>query len=561
MTEPFFTACRRARPFAEQIGAFLAWTVLFALSTTQAPPYYSNQNQYLLHGLAAAGDGNLGDDWLANTLSPTPVFDALVAVTARHLGEGLFPVYYALLQGAYFVSVLGIAAHVAGDRLTPRTRRLVAALLFLAHAAVLRWTSFQVFGWDYPCYVQGWLAAQYVLGPVFQPSVFGVFLVVALHQFLRDRPVVAVTSAAVAVTLHPTYALSAGLIVLGFSATLQGEGRTRHAVVCGVLFAVLVLPTVVYVESTFLSTNAETAHAVQNLLVNVRIPHHAIPAVWFDGVTAVQLVAISVGVALTRGTRLFPVVRILALGSLLLTVVQIGAGNDTLALMFPWRASVILIPVATAVVLTRLVTLAGRRLDGRATVSVSIGIIAACVASGAGLMLTRQGYAAGPNEVGLLDYVRTHKRPGDVYLLPVEVPKPPQRWSGSLSSDFKPAAAPRLVGRVIPADLQRFRLVTRAAIFVDFKAIPYKDVEVLEWHRRLLWNQTAYASRDWDRAGTVREAFAEGVTHVVATADRDVSSAGLVLEYADDAFKLYRVRRGLPEDRGPDGPAGGTIGP
>ena len=130
-----------------------------------------------------------------------------------------------------------------------------------------------------------------------------------------------------------------------------------------------------------------------------------------------------------------------------------------------------------------------------------------------------------------------------------------------ISSDFKPAAAPRLVDRVIPADLQRFRLVTRAAIFVDFKAIPYKDVEVLEWHRRLVWNQAAYESRDWDRAGTLREAIAEGVTHVVTTADRDVSSAGLALEFADDAFKLYRVGRGLPEDRGPDGPAGGTIGP
>ena len=542
MTEPFLNACRRARPYAESVGAFLAWTVMFALSTTQAPPYYSNQNQYLLHGLAAAGDGNLGDDWLANTLSPTPAFDALVTVTARHLGEGLFPVYYALLQGAYFVSLLGIATHVAGDRLAPRTRCLVAALLFLAHAAVLRWASFQVFGWDYPCYAQGWLAAQYVLGPVFQPSAFGVFLVVALHQFLRGRPVVAVTCAALAVTLHPTYALSAGLIVLGILATLRGEGRTRQAVICGALFAVLVLPTVVYVGSTFRSTNPEMAQAVQSLLVNVRIPHHAIPAVWFDGVTAVQLVAIVVGVALTRGTRLFPVVRILAVGSLLLTVVQLGSGSDTLALMFPWRSSVILIPVATAVILTRLVTLARPRLDGRATVAVSVALITACAASGAMLMLTRQGYPVQPNEAGLLEFVRTHKRPGDVYLLPVVVPKPPQRWSGSLSSDFKPAAAPRLLGRVIPADLQRFRLVTRAAVFVDFKAIPYKDVEVLEWHRRLLWNQAAYESRDWDRAGTLREAVAEGVTHVVATADRDFKSAGLVLEYADDAFKLYRVR-------------------
>ncbi len=532
-------ACRLATHF----GAFLAWTALFALSTTQAPPYYSNQNQYLLHGLAAVGDGNLGDDWLANTLSPTPVFDALVTLTARHLGEGLFPFYYALLQGVYFVSLLGIATRVAGDRLTPRTRWLVAALLFLMHAAVVRWASFAVFGWDYPCYAQGWLAAQYVLGPVFQPSAFGVFLVVALHQFLRGRPLVAVACAAVAVTLHPTYALSAGLIVLGVLLKLSREGRTGRALACGALFAGLVWPTVDYVVANFRST-PKVAHDAHLILARVRIPHHALPTVWFDAVTALQLVAILVGIAMTRGTRLLTILQTLTLGSVTITAAQLVTGEDAMGLLFPWRSSVVLIPLATAVILTRLVTLAGRLLDRRATVSMSVVVIVACSASGAALMLTRQGYATRPNEAGLLDYVRTHKRPGAVYLLPVEVPKPPARWTGSLSSDFKPAAAPRLDGRVIPADFQRFRLVTRAAVYVDFKAIPYRGVEVLEWDRRLRWSRAAAESRDWDADGTFAAAVAEGITHVVAAAGRPAASANFDTEYAVGDFVLYRLRRG-----------------
>ena len=532
-----------ARTSARRVAGFLAWTTLFALSTTQAPRYYSNQNQYLLHGLAAVGDGNLGDDWLANTVSPTPVFDALVTLTARHLGEGLFPVYYALLQGLYFVSLLGIATRVAGDRLTPRTRWLVAALLFLAHAAALRWASFAVFGWDYPCYAQGWLAAQYVLGPVFQPSAFGVFLLVALHQFLRGRPFVAVTCAAFAVTLHPTYAISAGLIALGIVATLAREGRLGRASACAALFAALVLPIVVYVRYAF-AASPELGPVAESLLVNVRIPHHAIPAVWFDAVTALQLVWILVGVTLTRGARLYLLLLTLAAGSGLLTVAQIVTGSDALALLFPWRSSVILIPIATAVILTRLVALAGRRLDHPRTVRLSVQQIAGCALIGAGLMLTRQGYAIRQNEAGVLDYVRAHKRPGDVYLLPVELPKPPARWSGSLSSDFKPAAAPRLDGRVIPPDFQRFRLVTRAAVFMDFKAIPYRDAEVLEWHRRLLFNRAATESRDWDGDGTFAAAVAEGITHVVAAAGRPAPSANFDAEYADGDFVLYRLRRG-----------------
>src|SRR5205823_14298714 len=44
--------------------------VAFAAAYGQAPLYYSNQNQYFLHGLAAAGEGYLSEDWLARTLDP-----------------------------------------------------------------------------------------------------------------------------------------------------------------------------------------------------------------------------------------------------------------------------------------------------------------------------------------------------------------------------------------------------------------------------------------------------------------------------------------------------------
>ena len=39
----------------------------FALAHTQSPLFFSNQNQYLLHGLADAGYGHLSHDWLASS--------------------------------------------------------------------------------------------------------------------------------------------------------------------------------------------------------------------------------------------------------------------------------------------------------------------------------------------------------------------------------------------------------------------------------------------------------------------------------------------------------------
>src|SRR5437870_1835381 len=90
------------------VGAFL-----FSLACGQAPLYYSNQNQYCLHGLAAAGRGYLDEDWLAGTRDPVPVFSAVVAATYRLLPEATFHLYYALLLGVYFLSLVGIFDYLA----------------------------------------------------------------------------------------------------------------------------------------------------------------------------------------------------------------------------------------------------------------------------------------------------------------------------------------------------------------------------------------------------------------------------------------------------------------
>src|SRR5438445_11000945 len=84
----------------------LFWAAAFVAACGQPPLYFSNQNQYFLHGLAAAGRGDLGHDWLANTLDPTPAFSAGVGWLYTHAGEWAFYGVYAILQGVYFVSLV-----------------------------------------------------------------------------------------------------------------------------------------------------------------------------------------------------------------------------------------------------------------------------------------------------------------------------------------------------------------------------------------------------------------------------------------------------------------------
>ena len=171
------------------------------------------------------------------------------------------------------------------------------------------------------------------------------------------------------------------------------------------------------------------------------------------------------------------------------------------------------------------------------------GLVAAGLLAGGGVWVTvtDHGYRVNEAEGPLLDHVREHEQPGDVYLLPVKFATLKKEAPASQSKTFVPPVRTGQVG--IPVDLQRFRLATGAPIYIDYKAVPYAPAEVLEWHRRVANCERWYKERDWDKSGVMDEVIAAGITHVVAAADKDVRSSRLELVYSDDSYRVYRVRR------------------
>jgi hypothetical protein len=534
---------------ALRAALFLHGAALFAFAYCEAPLYYSNQNQYFLHGLAAAGDGLLREDWLANTRDPTPVFSALVALTARFLHPAAFYVYHALLLGAYAAAMLGLFAAVAGPEVTRRRWPVFVALLVAAHAALPRWLSYRWLGNDYPWFLQAGVAGQYVLGSMLQPSAFGALLVVAVCLFVRGRPLLAGACVAVAATAHATYLLPGAMLTLGFLTALLREGRRREALTLGALTLVLVLPIMLYTLLAFRPTTPETFARARSVLVNVRVPHHARPDLWLDPVAAWQIAWALLGVVLARPGRLRITLAVAFALSAALTLAQVATGSLTLALLFPWRVSSVLVPVATTVVLSRLVAIRALPLEGRAAWTVAGVAVAALVGAGVWIMGGRLAFYVDDDELQVLNFVRQAKRPGDVYLLPVHVPDLAKETRGSLSSDFKPLPDKQSDRRVIPVDLVRFRLSTGAPVFVDFKAVPYKDTDVLEWYERL---GLARAAQEELREGRLAEALdalrARGITHLVLPAASELRGPGVEPVYHDAWYRVYRLKggRGLP---------------
>jgi len=498
------------------LGGSLLAALAFGLAYSQAPLYTSNQNQYFLHGAARAGLGFLHQDWLANTADPTPVFSWMVEWTYRLLPLAAFHVEYLALLAVY-LAALWLLADAAFRLRGPGPRSLFfLALVIGLHSAALHWAQRTLLGEGWEYLWDGGLAGQRLLGQVFQPSTFGVLLLLSVALFVRGRPAWACALAALAASLHPTYLLSAALLVLAY--LLLEWRRTRSLLPSfriGLLALLLVTPTLLYVALVLGPTSPDHLAEAQRILVEERIPHHALPAGWFDASSLVQLALVGAAMLATRRTPIARLLLLVAAAGMLLTAVQILTGSAMLALLFPWRISTVLVPASTALlagwVANRLASVIERR-GARARLAARllsvVVILLLAVAGALAFVLLRSQQAADPAG-GVMTYVKAHAATGDVYL--------------------------------VPARLQEFRLATGAPILVDFKSIPYRDVDVLEWRDRLRLVDFVYREEPQDVNCALFDQAARRyrVTHVVLDEDLlDLDCPQLRLLYRDPHYAL-----------------------
>ncbi|MBX7104392.1 MAG: hypothetical protein K1X57_09940 [Gemmataceae bacterium] len=510
--------------------------VAFAVAYTQSPLYWSNQNQYFLHGLAAGGAGDLASDWLACTTDPTPVFSGLVAFGFRHLGPWVFQLGYVAILAFYFRQIERLLDNCLGiDR---PGRLLSLALIIVAHSAGVRYASVLLTGKDYPWFIQAGLAGQYLLGPGLQPSVFGVMLLSGFVAFSEGRPLEAAAWTSLSTVFHSTYLLPAALFILAYQITLSLRGKYKSAFQTGLMALALVIPAVAYVSWGFLGADAAVTEEAQRLLVDVRIPHHCHIENAIDKVALVQIGAIVIGLLVLRKSPVGQPLTLVSAAALTLSVVQLVTDSRPLALLFPWRVSAVLVPVAAAALTARIACDAVSRCQGLGKIAWAYGLTIAASATGTIMTARGVGFPINRAESNLIEFVRQNRRPGDVYLIPVTIPKLSAGPRGSVSMTF--AVPPPLAPGLIPLDFQRFRLATGAAIYVDFKSIPYRATEVIEWHRRLELVANWYSTGSW--AVKTPDLIQAGITHVVIPANHASTGPGQSI-YTDEHYTLYQIER------------------
>lgn len=532
------TSTAKSKALIKSIAIFAGWaivTILFSLAYTQAPLYEGNQNTKFLHGLAQAGRGYLANDWLANTVDPLPVFSALVNFTAR-ISESLFYYYYGVLFGIYIFSLYGIADFIFQLRKSWAKSLLYLGLFFGAHSAWLMFEMEKQYAWDMT-FLHFGLAGQYLLGLEFQNSSFGVFLLLSIYLFLNNKNIWAVIALGVACLFHPAYLFSAALIIIAYcgilffkSSPLAAGGQrlnitkilqaARKPVILGLLALILVLPVILYNQIALSATTPEISTQAMDILVNYRIPHHSLPAVWFNNTSVIQIGMMLLGLILARKSNMGWIMAALSAGGLLLSMVQIITQSNDLAYLAPWRVSVLLVPISLSLITAFLVSLVvdhlplPKLLTLGLALSVSVYLIYTSVDIGRERSATYRTSARQELFFGMLDYVRATMQPDDLYLVPAED------------------------GR-----FNEFRIHSGAPTFITWKSHPYKDTEVLEWYHRVQLANNFYTG-EWEAACPTLSNLLEEypLTHVIFFKKKAQLSCSIVSEVFRNAqYNVYKI--------------------
>jgi hypothetical protein len=498
------------------VSVFL-WAGLFTLAYGQSPLYTSNQNQYFLHGLADAGFGFLDQDWLANTLDPTPVFSFLIYLTGRYLfWLPITYLYFGILAGIYIFSLFGMVSENFHAQFTKPGRSIYLSGLILLNSAALRYLVVRITAPDWAHLFDGGAAGQRLLGSVLQPSAFGVFLILSIYLFLRGKQALSVLFLVLAPTLHPTYLLSAAVLTLVFMGlAFQENKKVASPLMIAGLAIIGVAPVLIHAYFTFKGTDPVSIVRARELLVNFRIPHHAIPSVWLDGSVGIKIGFVLIAFLLTRKTRLFHILFWPFMISVLGSLVQVITHSNLVALLFPWRISTWLVPISMAVItfkiLEKVLPWISKRMPGSFLVTTSLVLAVGLAAGG----LTKSMWEAKEKKQGddrpMMAYIAANKLSGSVYL--------------------------------IPLDMQDFRLETGAPVYIEFKSIPYKDIEVLEWYRRVAAAGNLYRA-PMKRTGCkiLSQLYQEGVTNVVLPYDHTVMTcSNLVMQFGDESYQVYQL--------------------
>lgn len=440
----------------KSIAIAILMTFSFVISTTPPKPlFYSNQNTYFLHGLASTDFGNLEQDWLAKTKDPFPIFSYLVKILYPIGGKINFIVMYYLILIIYFWTLFGIITNILN--LTNLYSKLcVYLIIILLHSNELTILTNKLINFDLRSFLTEGVAGQYLIGKSIEPSIFGFFILISLYFFIKGKIGLSILFLVITVYFHSSYLITVLIFFTGYSVYLLSHKYKNYSKLV-FFFISLIVPVIVFYLSFYLPLGSTDGDA-KKILYNYRIPHHANIAYWFNIESTFKYLLLVLSIFFIKNKKFQIILTVPIILLVLLSIIQLITNSIELGLLFPWRISVILIPLLSIIIIYQVTFGLFEKSLSLNTRSYLIFPIISFVFLIS--ILGIKNYKTYMNTYTfnitdkLFNYVRQKRQIDDQYIVPLQ--------------------------------MENFRLETGVPIFIDFKSHPYKSEELVEWYRRVM---------------------------------------------------------------------------
>ncbi len=518
--------------------------------------YFPTGNQciYFFWGIKNSGFGFLEHDFLASQADPFPLFSWLVQYSHSLFGSNSFLFWYWLLNLVYVVAFFEIM-DVVRTTPSPLERAGVRLLLFLFAHSTLIWGFFfsRFFNLDLRWAWDSGFAEQGILRGYFQPSVFGVFILLSVALFAKKRFLLAFVSAAAAACFHANYLLVSAVFISVYLLFLVKEKNYKTAIIGGIVSLAIVLPYLIYVFKNFGTTSPETVAYIRN---NIKGHIHFDYKVWMNTEAFLQMTLIGFALWLVRKTVLFFSLLIGLAVLVVLTLITYSSGSIFLLNLTPWRISVVLVPVAVAVIVARLSSITNSKLSNLIISIVLTATLSALYfrifgnSSGDFILkwrvLTLIVFVATFVVLLLFEKYLSHLNVKSIASLSALLLIVCLGLSGILlhKNDMESEKELRTFVRknssqeqhyLVPPELTDFRIATGVPVFVD--STIYHSNALPEWDKRVKIANRFFAVRDTVLLDSlVRNC---GITHIIAKEDFDFDKSNEV--YRNKRYAIFEV--------------------
>ena len=427
---------------------FIVLSLLFVLSVQQFDLFRGNI-LYLIHAIKDFDENNLQNDWIANQTDHLPFFTYVNYLLIKIFSEKILYLSHSLLLGicCYYIFLIC-------KNLFPKLEDINLALL---------WFTFFIIIFHENSLFSG-VAGHDVINEGHQPASFGVLFFMGIYFFLKDRIFLCIFLLCLAASFHPTYILHSGFIIIAMLIYFLYEKKFLKCIKVSILYTILILPIVTFVFLKFLMVEPNITIQGQKILLN-RIPHHADIHSWLSYKDFLFILYYLLSLYLIKSNKKFLIFfSIFGVIAIILSFIQFFLNWNSLALAFPWRASIFIAPISTMLIFSFFVEKIGNKRINLYLFPRFFFIVVFCFFS------LKSHYFDNQN----------------------------LNFQNKLDLAFKIKDIDHEINRIlIPVSVEDLRMNIGIPIFIDWKHVPFRYDEVIHWYERVILANEFYGNQNF----------------------------------------------------------------